>query len=590
MNAVRGVTMKPVVGCGVCILFLVLTSRIWANPPKVIPASPENEIKESVSWNGYEGPCGYHVAEPYGKELITDFSDFADERLVWASEDSVPGGRMCSNAGNCDCPVWNSGYASPIVAHGDVFVSYYEPGGTVLSDFHVENCPFAPEKKWLIHADDIVVRIDGQTGKTVWRRVFEEKGINWNAATKTGPQLTPYVKGNRVYAIGTTGRVFCLDAADGTLLWESNIGPRHQMMEELKSKCLAEKKMFAANRDFMGNAYVAGRSLISMDFVNYKYGYDDEWHFEYVVSQGIVGLDTATGDQLWHDSSVVWGSGNAPIVWTYEGKEYVVAVDPWKGTLIDPDDGTILWQDSSVTGQKLIPSARDTLLVTLGGGTDLCPFTIKGFSLSPTGATMLWEHPATLYGDSPTSPLIHDGKVYFMSEKAKALVILDASTGEEIGQTTVTMGFNFEHDNGYLVLQNDLLFATTAVDNRGFNVYDVSQTPPIHLKSHGLVTTAVEIAYGYIGRLIPAFADGRLFVRMHGGRVHCYDLREGESRTIRRVEKVNTSGKKQVLGYYDLRGAKIGLNRGPSKEAHGIRIMVYENAVRPVLSVDTPKR
>ena len=36
----------------------------------------------------------------------------------------------------------------------------------------------------------------------------------------TGPRATPTVDGDRVYVMGAAGRIFCLDAATGAVIWD----------------------------------------------------------------------------------------------------------------------------------------------------------------------------------------------------------------------------------------------------------------------------------------------------------------------------------------------------------------------------------
>ncbi len=58
-------------------------------------------------------------------------------------------------------------------------------------------------------ADDQVIALDARTGRRVW------------AFTAEGPiRLAPTVHGGRLYVGSDDGRVYCLDAGDGTLIWQ----------------------------------------------------------------------------------------------------------------------------------------------------------------------------------------------------------------------------------------------------------------------------------------------------------------------------------------------------------------------------------
>src|ERR1022692_2556177 len=59
---------------------------------------------------------------------------------------------------------------------------------------------------------EIVVALDAANGKTVWQYEFDsgstgEKDLQYGP----GPHVEPVVTGGRVFAIGITGRMFCLD-------------------------------------------------------------------------------------------------------------------------------------------------------------------------------------------------------------------------------------------------------------------------------------------------------------------------------------------------------------------------------------------
>src|SRR5262249_9610139 len=70
--------------------------------------------------------------------------------------------------------------------------------------------------------EEIVLCLDPSTGKELWRFKYE---CNYKAhptftgggapASRTGPRATPVVDGDRVFALGATGILHCLDAATG---------------------------------------------------------------------------------------------------------------------------------------------------------------------------------------------------------------------------------------------------------------------------------------------------------------------------------------------------------------------------------------
>jgi hypothetical protein len=46
-----------------------------------------------------------------------------------------------------------------------------------------------------------------------------------------GPTATPVVSGGKVYTLGSMGRLFCLDAIDGQVLWEKDLIREYEAKE-----------------------------------------------------------------------------------------------------------------------------------------------------------------------------------------------------------------------------------------------------------------------------------------------------------------------------------------------------------------------
>ncbi|MFQ5493835.1 MAG: PQQ-binding-like beta-propeller repeat protein, partial [Phycisphaerae bacterium] len=72
--------------------------------------------------------------------------------------------------------------------------------------------------------EEVVVSLDAKTGDTVWEHKYgisKVKGISDEFGK--GPQSTPLVHGGRVYTLGKTGRVHCLDKQTGKPFWSHDL-------------------------------------------------------------------------------------------------------------------------------------------------------------------------------------------------------------------------------------------------------------------------------------------------------------------------------------------------------------------------------
>jgi outer membrane protein assembly factor BamB len=96
--------------------------------------------------------------------------------------------------------VWRAkvgpGFSSPVVAAGRVFVHARVPG----------------------QEQEEIIAFDATSGQEIWRTPYDRPA--YNSVLNTGPQATPTVAGNRVYAFGITGMLTCCAADSGKKLWQ----------------------------------------------------------------------------------------------------------------------------------------------------------------------------------------------------------------------------------------------------------------------------------------------------------------------------------------------------------------------------------
>ena len=105
-------------------------------------------------------------------------------------------------------PTWvvpiGSGYSGPVVASGRVIVTHYKP---------------KPESKKL-EAIESVLCLDEETGKQLWSESWETHYRRQMFSYATGPRATPLVHQGRVYTVGATGMIHCIDLESGKVVWK----------------------------------------------------------------------------------------------------------------------------------------------------------------------------------------------------------------------------------------------------------------------------------------------------------------------------------------------------------------------------------
>ena len=159
----------------------------------------------------WSGPTANWLASPDEKSLIADLNQ---AKLLWTSEDKACGGvrGQSRRYGGRVGMKPSAGGASPIVYRDKVYFYFLEPKGAVSSNISYNHDPrvmaeqFLADPKlvsqgfnkeqfldlWRIEANDVVLCMDADTGKTIWKkssRTDSTTTIGASRATQITPRL-----------------------------------------------------------------------------------------------------------------------------------------------------------------------------------------------------------------------------------------------------------------------------------------------------------------------------------------------------------------------------------------------------------------
>lgn len=319
---------------------------------------------------------------------------------------------------------------------------------------------------------DVVRALDLETGQERWRYAYEESGRNVYGFARA----TPTVWNGRVYTLSREGRVHCLDARRGTLVWKCNL-----------------KKDFGGIPPMYG--YAAPPLLDDGQLILWPGG----------ERAAIVALDPASGKTLWQGGGGDVAGYGMPVPATIAGKrQYVMTV--WKGFVgAERGTGKVLWRIpwETVDGANVACPIviGDSVFVTSSYGMG-CAL----YDVTSSGATQRWRSQALRA--HMNTPVLYGGYIYGIGDPTY-LVCLDPRNGEVRWKQP---GF----EKGGLVAVDNVLLA---VNGAGGDVVMVRITPE---------------RYEELGRIKPLggqswsppiVAHGKLLLRNRKA-LACVDLRK----------------------------------------------------------------
>jgi outer membrane protein assembly factor BamB len=244
---------------------------------------------------------------------------------------------------------------------------------------------------------EVVAAYDVNTGHELWIQ-------GWNAAyndsTGDGPRTTPTWDDGRLYALGATGELRCLDAKSGAVIWGKNILTDNQ----------------ATNLQWA----MAASPLIVDDKVIVLPGGSS--------GKAVVAYNKLTGAPVWKSQSDA-AAYVSPMLVTLAGRRQILVEMAARVFGLAPEDGSLLWSQSwdtdmgiNVSQPIIVDKNRFFLSSGYGKGAALVEVAGSGKSFA---ARTVWEN--ITMKNKFNSSVLHEGFVYGLDEGI--LTCVDVNSG-----------------------------------------------------------------------------------------------------------------------------------------------------------------
>lgn len=353
-------------------------------------------------------------------------------------------------------PLPGAGASSPIVFQGRAYLTAY-------SGFFVPGESAGSPADLTRH----LLAIDLSNGKIVWQQKIpallpEEESIRDHGFAANSVA----VDAERIYAFFGKSGVFAFDH-QGKQLWKTSVGTQTHGWGTAASPVIHGDLVFI-------NASVESESLVA--------------------------LDRKTGRQVWKTTDIR-ESWNTPILITSPaGREELVLATQGTIKAFAPTSGKLLWSCETDITWYMVPSIveHDGIVYCLGGRSGTAGLAVRtGGDGDVTASHRLWT---SRKGANVSSPVYHQGFLYWVNEARETAYCADVATGNVVYEQRLPRGGQFYAS---ALLVDDAIYYV----NRDGQTFVLAAKP----KYEPIATN--DLRDGSVFNATPTTSDGRLLIR-----------------------------------------------------------------------------
>ena len=374
-----------------------------------------------------------------------------------------------------------SGYSGPVVADGRVIVTDWQED---------------PDSRTM-DGTERALALDEATGEVLWTTEWPATYRMLMVSYAVGPRATPTVDGDRVYVVGASGILLCLEVETGDIVWQKDYR--------------AEYDSFVPTWGTASSPIVDGNRLIAV--VGGEPG------------ALVVAFDKHTGEEIWRAVDVVGEMGyGQPLIIEAGGARQLIVWHAAALVSLSPETGDVYWEEPWEAGAGMSVAtpvqSEDYLLVTQFYGGSM----MMRLNQDRPAATLLWrgssrsEMPDKTDGlhSLITTPLIDGDYIYGVGSYGE-LRGLDARTGERLW-VSPDMTAQARWGTAFMVQNGDRYFVNN--DDGFLIIAQFTPTGYVELGRTHLIEPTGRAGFGArnlfdrpINWSHPAYANGHVFAR-----------------------------------------------------------------------------
>lgn len=266
---------------------------------------------------------------------------------------------------------------------------------------------------------EVVASYDLKSGKQLWRHSYVADYMVHEAATVYGkaPRATPLVHNGRVYTLGVSGRITCLEARTGKLLWKKETsanGPQgYPLFGFAPSPLFVDGLVIIAT----GGERQSGLSAFNAETGEEKW----KWIGEYHTPHDGVGY-------------------SSPVLMKNAGETHLVVMIDTGLFGLAPQSGQVLWKSPLAHPYECVPTpvihGNQIIVSEQKAGLIAVRLNKRG---NEWEATQVWQNPE--FFNYMSSPVAQGSLLFGMSRRNKGQYFcVDLLTGQSLWRTEGRQG------------------------------------------------------------------------------------------------------------------------------------------------------